>query len=269
MRHLHCSEATCTFECAQGTVRKAGNYTRDCVSGAWAGYPLECQAPPAQACPRLSPPQHAQRAVCSGMTQGDVCSFKCVAGFQPEGQAKRLWVDGARLGPPLDCRPSACPLLPVPARAAGAACPGLAVGEVCLFACQQSFEPAPLQGLGRLPPLVRGPRDALVRAPVDPLQRLPGGLRLTGRRQLCAFRCAPGFVRALGHDRRQCVAGAWTGTALTCVRQSCPELAPPAKAQSAACHTYAEGMTCLHLCAPGYVARGETTGTRCRGWGTR
>ena len=124
-------------------MRKAGNYTRDCVSGAWAGYPLECQAPPAQACPRLSPPQHAQRAVCSGMTQGDVCSFKCVAGFQPEGQAKRLWVDGARLGPPLACRPSACPLLPVPARAAGAACPGLAVGEVCLFACQQSFEPAP------------------------------------------------------------------------------------------------------------------------------
>jgi hypothetical protein len=126
-------------------VRKAGNYTRDCVSGAWAGYPLECQAPPAQACPRLSPPQHAQRAVCSGMTQGDVCMTQ---------------------------------------------------GDVC-------------------------------------------------------------------------VAGAWTGTALTCVRQSCPELAPPAKAQSAACHTYAEGMTCLHLCAPGYVARGETTGTRCRGWGTR
>jgi hypothetical protein len=60
VRHLHCNEATCTFECAEGTARVAGNYTRDCLSGAWAGYPLECQAPPAQAGPRLSPPQHAQ-----------------------------------------------------------------------------------------------------------------------------------------------------------------------------------------------------------------
>ncbi|KAI8506498.1 hypothetical protein Bbelb_159250 [Branchiostoma belcheri] len=82
-------------------------------------------------------------------------------------------------------------------------------------------------------------------------------------REICTYRCRPGYTQVSGSTVRTCSNGAWTGTDLVCTGgRNCTT--PPNPANSNAYVTgcsypYTNGEKCYYRCRPGYIPdRGNT-----------
>ncbi|XP_023787352.1 P-selectin-like [Cyanistes caeruleus] len=272
--HLHGNftfGSTCAFSCQAGFVLM-GPESRECTAtGTWTGDETRCEA---ITCPVLRAPVQGELN-CSHLhgnfTFGSTCAFSCQAGFVLMGQESReCTATGTWTGDETRCEAIICPVLRAPVQGE-LNCSHLhgdfTFGSTCAFSCQAGFV---LMGPESRECTATGtwtgdtPRCEATKCTAlsTPKMGQAACSHLHGNftfGSTCAFSCQAGFV-LMGSESRECTAtGTWTGDTPHCKAISCPELAPPSRAQLSCSHLHGNftyNSTCSFSCQEGFVRMG-------------
>eukprot|EP00927_Polykrikos_kofoidii_P033732 TRINITY_DN2855_c1_g1_i1.p1 TRINITY_DN2855_c1_g1~~TRINITY_DN2855_c1_g1_i1.p1 ORF type:complete len:2117 (-),score=255.99 TRINITY_DN2855_c1_g1_i1:98-6232(-) len=253
------SDESCSIVCLPGFVPTS---PVQCMLGGWISSSARCGPDRCDSNPEI-PNQDTLSTDCSGTPSNSTCSFGCLPGFSPTGEARCI---AGSWGVTETCVPSICETDPPIEHLDGQAsqCEGTKVGDACSIVCLHGFLP---QAIDSRPPgevrcigitweeIVCEPQPCLGDPLIEGIDHAISNCDGTASGENCSFKCLQNYAPS---GSALCYAGAWNKSAV-CHAKTCTGNPAIEDIDSIAtrCDGTDSGKTCAFTCLRGLSPTGD------------